>query len=198
MTIWYGLTTPNGPFLRALPLLSGVAVGLLASGFTHLKQYWKELLILFFLGVPSIFSEFFIDISPITAWASSILLLYLGFDVYKDGTEILMSQSSIEVVYDCSGIDQINYLLGLSVLCLVMFPLRGLAKQFFVTIIGVILGFIANVARVAMMAVFANFNQEAFKFWHTGEGSYVFAMIAVFFLGFIYNFLLKQDELAVN
>ena len=77
-----------------------------------------------------------------------------------------------------------NYLLGLSVLGLVMFPLKGLFKQVLVPAVGLTLGFLANGIRVALMAIFAASNREAFELWHTGEGSYLFAFAAVLILGF--------------
>ena len=39
-------------FLRFSPLISGLGLGLLASGFKGLKQYWQELLIVGFIAIP--------------------------------------------------------------------------------------------------------------------------------------------------
>lgn len=89
-----------------------------------------------------------------------------------------------------------NYLLGLSVLGLVMFPLKGWFKQILVPLVGLVLGFLANVIRVALMAIFAASNKAAFDLWHTGEGSYVFAFLAVLLLGLFYRWLLKREESA--
>ncbi|WP_299414565.1 cyanoexosortase A [Acaryochloris sp. IP29b_bin.148] len=191
----YSATQTVNPFLRLLPILSGLGVGLLASGFRGLKQYRQELIALFFLGVPSVIAAFWIDISPITAIFSRLLLLYTGFEVSGQGTYVALPTGSIKVVYDCSGIDQMNYLLGLSVLSLVMFPLKGWMKQVLVPLVGLVLGFFANVIRVAMMAIFAASNKAAFDLWHTGEGSYIFAFLAVLCLGLFYRWLLKAEEL---
>ncbi len=193
--LWYSATQSADVVLRLLPIFSGIGVGLLASGFRGLKQYRQELIVLFFLGVPSVIASLWIDISPITATFSRLLLLYSGFDVAGQGIHVRLPTGSIKVVYDCSGIDQMNYLLGLSVLALVMFPLKGWFKQVLVPFVGLLLGFLANTIRVALMAIFAASNKAAFDLWHTGEGSYIFAFLAVLLLGFFYRWLLKREEL---
>ena len=192
--LWYSATQKTGVVLRLLPLASGLGVGLLASGFSGLKQYRQELIVFFFLGVPSVFASLWLDISPLTATFSRLLLLYTGFEVAGQGIHIFLPTGSIKVVYDCSGIDQMNYLLGLSVLGLVMFPLKGRFKQILVPLVGLVLGFLANAIRVALMAIFAASNRKAFDLWHTGEGSYIFAFLAVLLLGFFYRWLLKREE----
>lgn len=190
--LWYGSAYPTGDLLRILPICTGLGVGLLASGFSGLWQYHRELIALFFLGVPSVIATAWLDISPITAGFSRLLLLYLGFNVVGEGTLVQLPTGSIRVVYDCSGIDQMNYLLGLAILCLVMFPLKGWFRNLMVPLVAITLGFLANSVRVALMAIFAASNRAAFDLWHTGEGSYAFAFIAVFILGLFYRWLLQQ------
>lgn len=194
--LWYSATQSADIFLRLLPISSGIGVGLLASGFRGLKQYRQELTVLFFLGVPSVIAALWLDISPITAVVSRLMLLYSGFEVAGQGIHVILPTGSIKVVYDCSGIDQMNYLLGLSVLALVMFPLQGWFKQILVPLVGLMLGFLANAIRVALMAIFSASNKTAFDLWHTGEGSYVFAFLAVLLLGVFYRWLLKKEESA--
>jgi cyanoexosortase A len=194
----YSVIQPGGSLLRVQPFVSGFGVGLLASGVRGLKQYTQELIALFFLGVPSLIASRWVDISPATASFSRLVLLYTGFDVSGQGVVVKLPTGSIQVVYSCSGIDQMNYLLSLSILCLIMFPLIGWRKQLLVPLVGLILGFLANVIRVSMMAIFAASNKEAFKLWHTGTGSYVFAIAAVLLLGLFYRWLLKREELSIS
>ncbi len=196
--LWYSIYQADGGFLRLLPLVSGLGVGLLAVGFKGLRQLTQELVLLFCLGVPSVVAAFWLDISPLTAQWARLLLLYLGFDVAGQGVDVQLPTGSVRVVYDCSGIDQMNYLLGLSVLGLVMFPLTGWFKQVLVPLVGVALGFVANGIRVALMAIFSVSNQATFELWHTGEGSYLFAFLAVLFLVFFYRWLLRQEEPTVT
>jgi cyanoexosortase A len=193
--LWQSTTTPDDYTVRLFPFVSGVGVGLLASGWRNLKQYWRPLLILFFLGVPSVLAYHFIDIAPLTARFSTLLLWYAGFDVMAEGTYIALADGRVvQVVYDCSGIDMVNYLLGMSIICLVMFPISGRMKQILVPMAGAFIGFLVNGIRVALMVVLAKFDQSAFNNWHTGTGSYTFAVLGIAMLGFLYWLLLNQGE----
>ncbi|MEQ8752845.1 MAG: cyanoexosortase A [Coleofasciculus sp. G1-WW12-02] len=194
------LTLNNGvqrlaPLLRLLPFISAIGVGLLASGFKGLKQYWQELTILFFLGGPSVIASFIPDISPITAKFSAFMLWYMGFQVYLyDKVFINLPDGGVKVYHGCSGMEAMTYVLGLSVICLIMFPIAG-RKQYFVPIMALIVGFVVNSFRVALMAVLANAqNMEAFKYWHEGEGSLVFGMISVMVFGVFYWLLLRMED----
>jgi hypothetical protein len=45
-----------------------------------------------------------------------------------------------------------------------------------------------------MAILAASSKPEAFDYWHEGDGSLIFGMIAVGVFGLFYMFLLKQDE----
>ncbi|WP_066380131.1 MULTISPECIES: cyanoexosortase A [unclassified Anabaena] len=184
-------------FTHLSPFLSAIAIGLLASGWRGLRQYWQEIIVLFFLGVPELILEKLIYIAPLTANFATILLWYSGFDVllheeiYITLVTTLGSQT-VKVDPGCSGIGLISYLLGVSILALVMFPIEK-TKTIIVPIISVILAFFFNGIRVAIMAVLASKNQE-FDFWHTGGGSQVIGTIAVLVFGLLYYLLNKQGN----
>lgn len=185
---------PNDYIVRLFPFVSGLGIGLIAFGRNGLTQISRELLLLFFLGVPSTFCYYFIDISPITAKAAALILWYSGQNIWTQGTEIgLIGGKAISVVYDCSGIDMVNYFLALSILCLVQFPLQKKNAWFWIPAIGIIIGFMVNCLRVVMLVLFNDFNQTAFKNWHTGTGSYTFAMSGAVILGIIYWLFLNHD-----
>ena len=193
LALGLSFTDPNLHLLRLMPFISGLGAALLASGL-KLKQYAQELTALFFLGVPSVLASFWLDISSATAECSRLLLLYLGFDVSGQGTVVQLPKGSIKVIYDCSGIDLINYLLSLAVLCLILFPLKRRFNNIIAPLFGIVTGFVANIFRVSMMAVFASNDAKDFVLWHTGEGSYVFAFIAVLALGLFYRYLLSREK----
>ena len=86
--LWESVNLADGNIMRLLPFTSALGVALLASGFKGLKQYWQELIILFFLGVPSIIASLLFDIAPLTAKFSAFLLHYFGFDVVSEGVFI--------------------------------------------------------------------------------------------------------------
>ncbi|MDZ8056029.1 MAG: cyanoexosortase A [Aulosira sp. ZfuVER01] len=191
--LWQSATQNLEHTLRLLSFTSALGVSLLASGFKGLKQYWEELIILFFLGIPSVLADLLIDISPLSAKFASLLLWYLGFEVAIDGVNIYLPTGSIKVVHSCSGIDTINYILGISVIALVMFPIAK-SKRFFVPIVAIVLGFVINGVRIAMLAVMEGTNKAAFESWHGGQASYSYGVLGILIFGIFYMFLLKQEE----
>lgn len=195
--LWESGNLAEGNVMRLLPFTSALGVALLASGFKGLKQYWQELVILFFLGVPSVIASFLFDLSPITAKFSAFLLHYFGFDVVSQGVFINLPNGGIEVTEECSGLDTIIYTLSVSVLALVMFPLRR-SKLFFVPIVACTIGFLVNAIRVVMLAIFAASDKAAFDNWHGGQASYLYGMIGIFTFGCFYWLLLQQEEKSQN
>lgn len=191
--LWQSANLADGNTMRLLSFTSALGVALLASGFKGLKQYWQELTILFFLGVPSVIASFLYDISPLTAKFSAFLLHYFGFDVATQGVFINLPNGGVEVTHECSGIDTIIYILSVSVLALVMFPVHRI-KRFFVPIVAIIIGFVINGIRVAMLAIFAASNKAAFESWHGGQASYLYGMIGIIIFGCFYWLLLQQEE----
>ncbi|HEY9729704.1 MAG TPA: cyanoexosortase A [Chroococcales cyanobacterium] len=185
---------PTTEFLGVFPFLSSLGLALLASGFKGLKQYWQELLILFFLGVPKATLFPVMDISVLTARFATALLWYMGFDVLNQGVTVILPGGGVNVQPVCSGLRGVFYLLGLAVLTLVMFPVSGV-KKYFVPIVAMILAFVVNGFRVVVMAFFANAqNQKGLAYWHDGQGSLLFMLISVMLFGFFYLFLMRQER----
>ena len=183
------------PMLRLFPFVSALAVGVLASGFKGLKQYWQELTLLFFLGGPSVLFTFLPDISPITAQFSAFLLWVVGFNVSVQDVYIRLPAGAVKVYTGCSGIESITYLLGLSAIALILFPIPRM-KAVFIPILAMLIGFAVNGVRVAIMAVLATSNTIAFDYWHKGEGSLIFGVTAVFTFGFCYWLLHKHQQIS--
>ena len=179
-------------FTRLSPLICAIAVGLLASGWRGLKQYWREITILFFLGVPELVLLKLIDVAPLTAKFSTFLLWYSGFDVsLQKEIYINLGTQTVKVAAGCSGVGIISYLLGVAMIALLMFPIEE-KKRIIVPIIAILLGFVANSIRVAILVIIV-LNKQAFDYWHEGEGSRLFGMFARI-LGLIYFFMLQQGE----
>ncbi|MGJ5627876.1 cyanoexosortase A [Nostoc sp. CALU 1950] len=179
-----------------LPLISGFGLALLASGCKGLKQYRKELLLLGFLTIRNflVLVRHKLDISLITAKLSTAILWYTGSQVNRSGVMINLPGGSIEVYSGCAGIDVIIDLLSLAVLFIFLFNL-SLQQKFIVPIVAAILGFIVNGFRVALMAILvAQGDKQAFEYWHEGDGSLIFSMIATLFFGCFCWFLLSRNE----
>ena len=182
------------PFLRIAPFLSGLGLSLIAVGFHNLKQFWRELVILFFHGIPSVITLPLVDIvTSITAKSAYYSLWYVGFNVTSEGNYVSLPTGRVFVYGGCSGMEAMNYLLGLSVVCLLMFPTKQ--NKALVIAVAVAFGFIINVFRVAGMALLVASNRlDLFKYWHEGEGSLVVGMIAVILFGIFYQYMLKLDS----
>ena len=110
-------------FLSFAPLGFAIGLALLASGIGNLLRYRQELIILLTLGIPKLILPLLPDISPLTAKISAFWLMYCGFDVILQNNQIILPQGTVDVVPSCSGLNLIIYMLGLSVIFQVMFPL---------------------------------------------------------------------------
>jgi cyanoexosortase A len=179
------------PAVRVLPFVAAVGIGLFVSGWSGLKQYWRELTILFFLGVPSVLA--LPDLSPMTATGAGLFLYYGGFPATIAGTQIQLPTGFVNVYGGCSGIESITYLLGVSVIGLLLFPLSG-HRRFFVPIVAVLIAYATNVIRVAVLAILVSaHHSSAFDYWHEGEGSLMVGAIAITLFCLLYSFLFRQE-----
>lgn len=190
------LTLPNANFLAVSPFISAVGLGWLAGGFSGVRQFWRELTILFFLGFPKIlFALVTFDISSYTARFAAYVLWYVGLPVVRQGTTILLPTGTIEVYGGCSGWESMLYLLGIAVMFLLVFPGTRI-QQALVPVMAVALGFCANGLRVCLLAVLvAAQNQAAFRYWHEGNGSLIFSIVAVFLFGLFYLKLVQTNDI---
>jgi len=181
-------------FIRATPFLSGISLALLASGTKGLKQYWQELLILGYTAIPPGFIGVFVDVPLLTAKFSAFILHYLGLEVVRKEVLLILEKGSVEVNHGCSGVNAMLQLLGMAVVFLLMFP-TTVGQKIVVPLVAIIIAFVVNAARIALLAVLVSLSQpEAFKYWHEGNGSVMFSMIAVFIFGLFCWFAILKDQ----
>jgi cyanoexosortase A len=169
-------------FLLGYPFVAGVSFALIASGFRGLRQYWQELTLLFFLGIPKLVLPSLIDPTPLVARFAGLLLRYTGFAVTQHGINIQLPGGSIDVLPGCSGLESMAQLLGLAVLFLLVLPLPWhWAWKLSLPFAAVTIAFVVNAARVALLAVLVAQGQPdaIFDYWHLGQGSLIFSGIAV-------------------
>ena len=185
---------------RIFPFLIAIASGLIASGFKGLKQYKIEIMILFFLGIPSYILVYanqygIMHLGALTAPSSAFMLTYIGYEVeLVEKVYIYLPGGAVHVDWSCAGADLICYMLAMGVLTVSMFPIR---KKYNLPVISfaVFLAFIVNSMRVALMAILvAAGEDEAFKFMHEGNGSLVFGVICVCLFGGSYWLLMNYED----
>ncbi|MCU0527262.1 MAG: cyanoexosortase A [Elainella sp. Prado103] len=182
------------PFLRVFPVLAAIGLWLVTSGFRGFQHHWQEIVILGFLAPPPAALSEIIDTSPLTAQFSALVLWYLGFDVVRQGMNLILPNGGVEVYSGCSGVENMFHLLGLSVLFLILFPLSRV-QQFLVPLVGILIAFCINGFRVALMAVLStSADKTAFEYWHKGDGSLLFSMLSVLVFGLYCLWLLQQTD----
>lgn len=193
-------TSPTTNFLQISPFISALGVGLVASGFKGLKQYRLELLILFVICLPHLTISGIVDLSEATAKFAALVLWYLGFEVSRQGVNIILPTGSVEVYSACSGMKNILEMWEMALLVLLIFP-TDWRKKFLVPVTAIFVAFVVNGFRVALMAVLtASSNKQAFEYWHTGDGSLIFSMISflIFWLFCHFVFRLTENESGVS
>ncbi len=171
-------------FLIGYPFLASIALATIAGGFRGLKEYWREIMLLFFAGIPEVLLAKLTDPAPITAQFASSMLWYSGFAVTRNGIYLDLPGGGVQVYSGCSGVVAMTQLLGMSILFLMLLPLPWKWYQkLILPVAAVTIGFLVNAMRVSLMAILVSQKQmAAFDYWHTGSGSLVFSVIGTFCL----------------
>lgn len=192
------ISTADDMLREISPLISGMGLGLLASGFKGIKQYWRSLLVLFIISLPTTSLPDAVDkilgISLFTAKMATFILWYCGFEPVRHGTEIAFPTGAVEVASACAGIDLMILLLQLSGLFILKYSLNPILKLLTIAS-GIILAFFVNTIRVILLLLLrANFHDNAFNYWHDGGGGQLFATLSIILFGMSCYCLLKQTE----
>lgn len=184
------------PFVQFSPLVSAIGLGLCASGLKGLRQYWQQLALLLTLAIPlEEIIPHIVDLAPLTAKLSATMLWCLGFGAHAQGIDVFLPVGPpAEVSPHCTGLNIISRLLRLSILVLVMFPITWV-KSIFVPVVAVLIAFIGNGVRVAVLTVFVAHSQESsFDFFH-GPGGHIFTITSVVIFGLFYYLISHIDRL---
>ena len=188
--------SPAGYHLRLSPILSFLGLCLITSKAPKLHYYAKELVILSLLAIAPILEQILelINLPLITAKFATFSLWYTGFTVERQDLYIMLPQGRVEVYGACSGVESITQMLNIAVLFILLFPTRWYQKIYAV-FIAVIIGFVVNALRVALLALLvSNSDQEAFDYWHGGDGSLVFFVICVLIFAAITWFTVLREN----
>lgn len=169
-------------FLRLYPLLILVSISLLASGIQGLSQYQSAFCLLGFFAMPWELL-YLLDFTTWTTQFATTLLRVMGFAVHQQGFTISLPGGAIEVYNGCSGVRSITQLLGLAWIYVILSAVQG--RQKYLILLGaVLIGFLANGCRVALLAVLSS-QPETLSYWHQGDGSVIFSLLAVLLLGLL-------------
>lgn len=185
-------------FLKLAPLLLAPGLGLLASGFKGLKQYWRELTLVLLLclpesSLPQIIEEIF-KVTTLTAKFATFVLWYLGFEASRQGSNIVLPNGSVLVAPHCTGLGTSVLLLKLSIVFILVFPTNW-SRKILLLITAIFTAFVAGGIRVALMAVVVS-NQQVFDYWHGPQGNQIFSTISILLFGLFCRILIQPNESA--
>ncbi|MFN5515953.1 MAG: cyanoexosortase A [Cyanobacteriota bacterium] len=176
---------PTDLSLRLLPLVGGISLALLASGYRQLRQYWREITALTLLLLAKLITIFLnaINLPLFTAKVATFLLWLGGFEVYREGVYIELSKGKVEVLGACSGVESILLVVCVAVLFFFLIPISHLQKAVCL-LIAALIGFVVNAVRVIIMALLVDAGDKAaFDYWHGSDGSLSFAVVSVCLFG---------------
>lgn len=209
LALWKVLQiSSGGAFVQALPLIFGISLALLASGFAGLGQYRQELLALGVLALPgerflsnlleslllAVRGQYFTELTAEFA-TTGLNLVGLPTDLQKN-VYLHTAQAVVFVHEGCSGAGVIDFLLRLSLLLMLIFPLKTIGK-FLAPLMAIIIGFVVNGVRVAVMVFLVHRgDMAAFDYWHVGDGSQIFGAIGVVLFGLAAFPFITQGGLA--
>jgi len=184
-SLW--VRVPDDLLVAFSPLTSAIGLGLIASGFGGLRQYGREYLLIFVLVIPRVvvatLLEQLLNLNLMAAKAAHFMLWYLGFDVLREGVNVILPTGVIEINSACSGLDSMLILLRLAVLFLVVVS-TPLSAKVLVPVVAIFLAFLVNGVRIALMALLVAFSTpETFEYWHQGSGAQLFSLVTMLLFG---------------
>jgi cyanoexosortase A len=185
---------PGEKSLGFFPLAAFLGWFLIFIGAVQTKLYLKEFCILTVFGIPKLIPDTALGLAPVTAKFAAYSLWYLGYPVSLNGDYIQVPNGGVEVIPACSGINLIVHMLSISVIFLCVFPTRRSHGVLFV-ILAVLLGFLMNVIRVAMLASLSppQFSKQ-FHYWHSASGASLFVLLALVIYGALYFSFSKPSQ----
>lgn len=182
----------------AAPLL-GLAVLLLAAPPRSWRPYLPALLVLTLLPLQHV-AALLIPEKPISfagAQVGGLWLQALGFDALVDGRLVILPEGGVSVQSACNGMAMITQSLAVAVIFLLAFPLRSGWLRALVLLSAPLIGFLSNSVRVALLAwlnaVKIPHSEQLFDFFHEGNGSLVFAALAISLVGWLHLRLVLQE-----
>lgn len=180
-------------YLRVFPLLIGVSLALLASGWRNIAQYGRGFAIACLFLIPEVslaepLDQLF-NVSLGAAKLAAFLLWYLGFDVMRQGAIIYLPNGAIEVYTGCSGLNVMLLLLRLS-LILLLGGVLPRSRQWMPFAGAIVIAFVVSSVRVAVMAIVVS-DPPAFEYWHGPQGGELFSTVAILLYGLFCQSLLS-------
>ena len=188
--------------LRMYPLFSIAGICLVSTKASKIMQYWREILIVSFTGIPGEHIVTFLSIaeriSILDAKISRLILWYVGFDVAQKENLVILPTGSIKIAGACSSLNLLILLLQFCfVICLCLAIKRN--QKILLLLCSTVIGLGVNCLRLCLMALLIAYDQqEAFDYWHGSAGAEIFTTIAILLLALVYWLLIENKTKVLN
>ncbi len=187
------VTRPGDKLVGFFPLLAFLGWLSIFVGFTQFRMHLKELIILVFFGLPKLVSESAFGLAPLTAKVSAYILWYVGWPVSLQGVQINVPNGSVEVVPSCSGANLITHMLSVSVMVICVLPKPQNASRVILPFIAILLGFVMNSFRVALLALLSPPQySDLFHYWHSAHGASMIVLLTLLIYSLICFWIFKS------
>ncbi len=192
-------------FTRTLPFIFLLAFWYTQSGQQLFHKYWKPLLVLGLLAIPDrtlvtplaypLLQLFGWDAMTYpTAYFSAYLTTLSGLPASVNQLDIVMEHAVVTIWEGCDAVRNMDFLLRLSIILILTVSIKP--SRWLVTVtVAVLLGFAINIIRITLLAHLVNYGDfTAFDYWHEGDGSKIFNLIAIILFSVFGYFQVTQPE----
>ena len=191
--LWRMHGQPGALAVNLVPLVWGIGLALLIGGGRWLATFWREGLVVLGIAlspfVETVVLELIgLDLAPGTSQFTAALLRLCGWESSARDVVVTVPGAWIVVSQGCSGLKTMYFLAAFAVLLLLVYPIPGAVRKAVIFVSAVLVGYLVNAVRVAILALLARpGHEEAFKFWHFKQGAMLFEVIAVaVFMGLVF------------
>ena len=104
-----------------------------------------------------LFSPISIYLQLLQSFLSGLVLNGLGFFTIQTGIYLELPHIILRVDPTCNGVNQISTLVILAIILITMFKITNLRRQFFLILLGAVLGVLLNTLRIVVIAIWSIF-----------------------------------------
>ena len=194
-----GLIVDQDGLVQILPLLETLALALLCVPIRRLGHFHQQFLVMSLIPLRLVADRLLpeLQISLMTARLTHFWLSTLGMPVIREQRVISFGESAVSVEGPCNGLDQIIFLMAIALIFLLAFPLRSWKHRLLILFSAPFIAFVGNSLRISLLALFnlmgGSNGRWWFDFFHTQEGSLIFAAISSSLLGWFYLKLIDRE-----
>lgn len=181
-----------------LPLLTGLGLALLATPVRGLRRVLPSLGILALLPlIRATMIPYPTLLTKATAFIANFSLLLCGLPAMIQGNVVTLPGGSVAVASACTGLPAMLQLLNVSLIFAIVFPMRFRWQNLVMAFCAIVLGFLVNGIRIALLAIIISSQYPSKQWWfdifHNGWPAWIFPGIAAFFFVNIYTMWLESQ-----